>query len=161
MQVAQAIVFEALEDSVQNIQGWEDTEYGRFWKKDATHRLRALQYDKMTALRQENREASLIAQDHSLWMFRPEEVMDESTATILDAHVAQLERELSILIYDIQDLETQGRGSQMRQILCSFKKDCRVEFTPKPVCLLFQRTTLFVHGWNWLFWRLIQSYWFL
>ena len=53
-------------------------------------RLRALQYDKMTALRQENREAPLIEQDSSLWDFQSEEVMDESTATILDAHVAQL-----------------------------------------------------------------------
>ena len=55
-------------------------------------------------------------------LFCPEEVMDESTATILDAHVAQLERELSILIYDIQDLENQGRGSQMRQMFVLFPK---------------------------------------
>ena len=122
LQMAQAEVFEALEDSVHNIQGWEETEYGRFWKKEATLRLRGLQYDKMTALRQENREAPLVAQDHSLWAFRPEEVMDESTATILDAHVAQLERELSILIYDIKDLENQGRGSQMRQMFVLFPK---------------------------------------
>ena len=122
LQTAQSVVFASLEDSVQNIQGWEDTEYGRFWKKEATLRLRALQYDKMTALRQENREAQLIAQDHSLWAFRPEEFMDESTATILDAHVAQLERELSILVYDIQDLENQGRGSQMRQMFVLFPK---------------------------------------
>ena len=85
-------------------------------------RLRSLQYDKMTALRQENREAPLIEQDTSLWRFQPEEVMDESTATILDAHVAQLERELSILIYDIQDLENQGRGSQMRQLFVLLPK---------------------------------------
>ena len=47
--------------------------------------------------------------------------MDESTATILDAHVAQLERELSILIYDVQDLKS-GRGSQMRQMFVLFPK---------------------------------------
>ncbi len=122
LQTAQALVFDALKSSVQGIQSWEDTEYGRFWKKEATLRLRALQYDKMTALRQENREAPLIEQDSSLWDFQPEEVMDDSTATILDAHVAQLERELSILIYDIQDLENQGRGSQMRQLFVLLPK---------------------------------------
>lgn len=119
---AQSVVFAALEESVQQIQSWEDTEYGRFWKKEGVLRLRSLQYEKMTALRQENREAPLIEQDSSLWSFQPEEVMDESTATILDAHVAQLERELSILIYDIQDLENQGRGSQMRQLFVLFPK---------------------------------------
>lgn len=122
LQSAQEVVFAALKNSVQQIQSWEDTDYGRFWKKEATLRLRALQYDKMTALRQENREAPLIAQDHSLWDFQPEEVMDESTATILDAHAAQLERELSILMYDIQDLENQGRGSQMRQLFVLLPK---------------------------------------
>ena len=88
LQTAQGVVFAALEDSVQKVQAWEDTEYGHFWKKEGTLRLRSLQYDKMTALRQENREAPLIEQDTSLWHFQPEEVMDESTATILDAHVA-------------------------------------------------------------------------
>ena len=122
LQAAQSIVFDALESVVQQIQSWEDTEYGRFWKKEATLRLRSLQYDKMTALRQENREAKLIAQDHSLWDFQSEEVMDESTATILDAHVAQLERELSILIYDIRDLKNQGRSSQMRQLFVLLPK---------------------------------------
>ena len=122
LKTAQGVVFSALKESVQKIQSWEDTEYGRFWKKEGVLRLRALQYEKMTALRQENREAPLIEQDSSLWSFQPEEVMDESTATILDAHVAQLERELSILIYDIQDLENQGRGSQMRHLFVLLPK---------------------------------------
>ena len=91
-----SLSFCTLEDSVHNIQEWEDAIWA-FLEKEATLRLRGLQYDKMTALRQENREAPLIAQDHSLWTFRPEEVMDESTATILDAHVAQLEREYPFL----------------------------------------------------------------
>ena len=122
LQAAQSVVFDALESVVTQLQSWEDTEYGRFWKKEATLRLRALQYDKMTALRQENRTAKLIEQDHSLWHFQSEERMDESTAAILDAHVAQLERELSMLMYDIRDLKNQGRGSQMRQLFVLFPK---------------------------------------
>ena len=151
LQTAQGVVFAALEDSVQKVQSWEDTEYGRFCKKEVTLRLRALQYDKMTALRQENREAPLIEQDSSLWNFQSEEVMDESTATILDAHVAQLERELSILIYDIQDLENQGRGSQMRQLFVLFPKRLQEwEFFTQPVSLRFRKIMLFGFEWNWL-----------
>ena len=139
LQTAQSIVFAALEDSVQNIQTWEDTEYGLFWKKEGTLRLRALQYDKMTALRQENREAQLIPQDHSLWAFRPEEVMDESTATILDAHVAQLERELSILIYDIKIWKIRVVGHRCDRCLCYFLKDYRSGNLYTSLSLCFSR----------------------
>ncbi len=120
MKNAQTDVFDALSGTVQNIQQWEDTEYGRFWKKEATLRLRALQYEKMTAMRQEGREASFVPLDTSLWAFRNPESMDESTATILDAHVAQLERELRILIYDIENIGDAGIGSQARHLFVIF-----------------------------------------
>ena len=120
MTEAQEIVFKALKKTVEGIESWEDTEYGRFWKKEATLRLRALQYDKMKAMRQERRDADLIALDISLWNFTIEEVMDDSTATILDSHVAQLERELKILRYDIAKLSEQGIGNQARQLFVIF-----------------------------------------
>ncbi len=120
MKTAQTEVFDALSKTVERIQAWENTEYGRFWKKEATLRLRALQYEKMTAMRQEGREASFVPLDTSLWAFRNPEVMDDSTATILDAHVAQLERELRILIYDIEAVGNAGVGSQARQLFVIF-----------------------------------------
>jgi len=105
---------------VVKVKAWEDTEYGRFWKKEANLRLQRLQYDKMTAMRQEGRTGELIPLDTSLWEFRPAETMDDSTATILDAHVAQLERELSILIYDIGELANEGRSTQARKLFVVF-----------------------------------------
>ena len=120
MTEAHKIVFKALKKTVEGIESWEDTEYGRFWKKEATLRLRALQYDKMKAMRQERRDADLIDLDISLWDFTTEEVMDDSTATILDSHVAQLERELKILRYDIAKLSEQGVGNQARQLFVIF-----------------------------------------
>ena len=120
MKQSQQVVFKALEQTVKGIQEWEETEYGRFWKKEATLRLRALQYDKMKAMRQERRDANLIALDVSLWDFTSQEVMDESTSTILDSHVSQLERELKILRYDIAKLSEQGVGNQARQLFVIF-----------------------------------------
>ena len=38
-------------------------------------------------------------------------MMEVSTATILDAHVAHLEREARILIYDIDDIGKLDRGT--------------------------------------------------
>jgi len=120
LEASQAIVFAALQQSVAKVKAWKDTEYGRFWKKEANLRLQRLQYDKMTAMRQEGRTGELIPLDTSLWSFRPTEIMDDSTATILDAHVAQLERELSILVYDIGELANEGRSTQARKLFVVF-----------------------------------------
>ena len=113
---SQQIVYSAFQEQVQMIQAWEDTEYGRFWKKEASLQLRALQYEKMTAMRQHRRQGELVELDFSLWNFREPEMMEVSTATILDAHVAHLEREARILIYDIDDIGKLDRGAQMRQL---------------------------------------------
>lgn len=113
---AQQLVYSAFQEQVQMIQAWEDTEYGRFWKKEASLQLRSLQYEKMTAMRQHRRQGELVELDFSLWDFREPEMMEVSTATILDAHVAHLEREVRILIYDIDDIGKLDRGAQMRQL---------------------------------------------
>ena len=120
MQKAQKAVFDAVQASADSIVEWEDTEYGRFWKKEATMMAREIQYDKMTAMRQQNREGTLLSWKVSLWEFQPEELMDESTATILDAHLAQLERELRILRYDLNALGEEARSTQMRQLFVLF-----------------------------------------
>ena len=113
---SQQVVYSAFQEQVQMIQAWEDTEYGRFWKKEASLQLRELQYEKMKAMRQHRREGELVDLDFSLWDFREPEMMEVSTATILDGHVAQLEREARILIYDIDDIGKLDRGAQMRQL---------------------------------------------
>ena len=155
MTEAQEIVFKALKKTVEGIESWEDTEYGRFWKKEATLRLRALQYDKMKAMRQERRDADLIALDISLWNFTIEEVMDDSTATILDSHVAQLERELKILRYDIAKL------SEIRLDNCLLfsHNDCRNgNFLLRRVCLLFRKIIKLEFAWSWHSWKLTPIY---
>ena len=53
--------------------------------------------------------------------------------TILDAQVAQLERELSILIYDIQDLKLRAWVANAPMFVL-FQKDCRSGFL-HPSCL--------------------------
>ncbi len=115
-QVAQNLVFTALKEHVEKIHDWEDSEYGRFWKKEASLMLRSLQYEKLSALRKNRRDGNVVQVDYSLWAFQPEELMEPSTETILDAHLSHLEREFRALIYDTNDLESMNRGAQMRQL---------------------------------------------
>ena len=78
-------------------------------------------------------------------------MMEVGTATILDAHVAYLEREARILIYDIDDIGKLDRGAQMRQLFILIPERLQdFNFKHRLVYLLFLRTQWFDNVWSWL-----------
>ena len=99
---------------------WSDSEYDRFWRKEAQIILREYQIKKMNVLRKTGRRGWIPSLSLEIWNPQTAETMDQPTANILDAHVNQLERLIRIMNYDCQTMDFTDRSDVIRKLYFTF-----------------------------------------
>lgn len=140
----QEVIFKELQASVQRIQDWQSNEYGVFWQKEAAILLRKVQYDKIQALRSMRRTGKVPQLNMNLWEYKEmgQDEVAQSTWNILDAHVAQIEREIAYVIYDLQQLDEMVLTARLRFVFVDAPQTLRdLEFFAQACLFAFPENT--------------------
>ena len=142
MQKTQKTLEQEIRKQALELENWGSSDYELFWKKEVQILLRKYQFEKMKAMRKNNRAGELIEVDWSTWQFQEAEEMDKPTADILDGHLLQLERIARIMSYDINDLDWDDRGMALRMMYVEFPTQLQdLEFSIQAVLFAFPEDT--------------------